>query len=123
MNSTVHALPILHAGHPIWYHGEVAAVAGNGEVYTLGWLDSRDRPVVRAMAIAAFEAPHLSADQQLSFAAYYLLPEERWDDLRGASDEVVALATGLPLDLIERRRILPSVRTSFSTTECDAVCA
>ena len=123
MNSTIHALPILHAGHPIWYRGEVAAVASNGEVFTVGWLDTQDRPVVRAMAIAAFEAPHLSDDQQFSFAAYFLLPEERWDDLCRASDEVVALATGLPIDLIRRRRILPSVRTAFCTPERDVVCA
>jgi hypothetical protein len=123
VNSIVHALPVLHAGHPIWYRGRLAAVACDEEVYSVGWLEQRDRPVVRAMALAVFEAPHLTADQQFSFAAYYLLPEERWDDLRAASDETIACLTGLPVDLVQRRRVLPSVRTSFATPEPAAICA
>jgi hypothetical protein len=123
VNAPVNALPILHAGHPIWYRGRLAAVASDDEVYAVGWLDQRDRPVVRAMALAAFEAPHLTADQQFSFAAYYLLPEERWDQLQKHCDEVVALLTGLPRDVVERRRILPSVRTSFAEPTLESVCA
>ena len=87
MSQAPDALPILHAGHPIWYHGDLAAVVSDGEVYSIGWIGGRDRPVVRAMALAVGEAPHLTSDQQLSFAAYSLLPEERWDALRGSSDE------------------------------------
>ncbi|MGH2461352.1 MAG: hypothetical protein ACRDIY_21045 [Chloroflexota bacterium] len=117
------ALPILHAGHPIWYRGQLRAVAIGDEVYSVGWVEPRDRSVIRALALAVSEAPYFTSDQQLSFAAYYLLPEARWDDLHGLPDELVALQTGLPLDLIERRRVLPRVEPIGAGEEPEAVCA
>lgn len=116
------SLPVLHAGHPIWYRGELAAIASGGEVYSVGWLSGPDRQVVRAMALAAFDAPQLTSDQQLSFAAYYLLPEERWDDLRSLSDDLAARVTGLPIELVERRRTLPSVRVD-ALPAAESICA
>jgi len=117
------ALPMLHAAHPIWYRGQVRAVAIADEVYSVGWIEPRDRPVLRAMALAVFEAPYFTPDQQLSFAAYYLLPEGRWSDLRGLPDELVALRTGLPIDVVQRRRSLPSVEPVAVDREPDSVCA
>ena len=116
-------LPILHAGHPICYHGQVRAVAIDDEVYSVGWVEPRERPVLRAMALAAFDAPYFSPDQQLSFAAYYLLPEDRWIDLADLPDELIALQTGLPLDLVQRRRSLPSVEPASADAAPEAVCA
>ena len=109
MSNTLDSLPILHLAHPIWYQGRLAAVAANGEVYAVGWVEPDQRPVLRAMALAVFEAPFLAPDQQLGFAAYYLLPSERWRTLCSLPDELIAQQTGLPLDLIRRRRALPSL--------------
>lgn len=117
------ALPILHAGHPVWYRGQLRAVTLGEEVYSVGWVEPRDRTVIRALALAASEAPHFSADQQLSFAAYYLLSEERWENLRHLPDELIALQTGLPLDLIQRRRTLPRVDPVREDEPLAAVCA
>lgn len=117
------SLPILHAGHPIWYRDQLRAVAIGDEVYSVGWVEPRDRPVIRALALAIGEAPRFSPDQQLSFAAYYLLPEERWGDLQSMPDELIALQTGLPLDLIQRRRALPRVEPLRETETTEAVCA
>jgi len=102
-------LPILNAGLPIWYHGKLAAVAVDGEVYSVGWVEPGDRSVLRAMALASFDAPHFTSDQQFSFAAYYLLPEDLWCDLQALPDELIARHAELPVDLVRRRRILPSV--------------
>jgi hypothetical protein len=107
VSNTMDSLPILHLAHPIWYQGRLAAVAANGEVYAVGWVEPGQRPVLRAMALAVFEAPFLAPDQQLGFAAYYLLPSERWRALCSLPDELIARQTGLPLDLIRRRRALP----------------
>lgn len=123
MYAEIQSLPTLNAGQAIWYRGELAAVASGGEVYSIGWLAGPDRLVVRAMALAAFEAPHLTSDQQFSFAAYYLLPEERWDDLRHLGDEPASRIAGLPVELIERRRILPSVRVEVPEPASAGRCA
>ena len=117
------SLPILHAGHPIWYRGELRAVVTGDEVYSVGWVEPRDRPVIRALALAASEAPFFTPDQQLSFAAYYLLPEARWTGLRSMPDELIALQTGLPLDLIQRRRTLPTVEPVDAEATLQAACA
>ena len=110
--STLESLPILHAGHPIWYRGRVAAVTVDGEVYSIGWAEPADRTVLRALALAASEAPYFTANQQLGFAAYYLLPDERWGNLRLLPDEAIERATGLPIDLIACRRALPPLDSS-----------
>ncbi len=123
INHVGDVLPVLHAGHPIWYRGQVRAVAAGDEVYSIGWVEPRERPVLRAMALAVFEAPSLTPDQQLSFAAYYLLPEDTWRDLRQMPDELVALHTGLPLDLIQRRRTLPTVDPVPGDLPREAACA
>jgi hypothetical protein len=123
MSAVANAMPILHAGHPIWYRGELAGVAANGEVYTVGWIEPRDRLVVRALAIAAFEAPHLTEDQQLSFAAYYVLPEERWEQLQHLPDELIGLTEGLPVDVVTRRRTLPALGLSRGRAADEVACA
>ncbi len=127
MNQSVHyvgdSLPILHAAHPIWYRGQVRAVAVGDEVYSIGWVEPPERPVLRAMALAIIDAPSFSPDQQLSFAAYYLLPEEKWRDLRQMPDELIARRTGLPLDLIQRRRSLPTVDPVSDDHAAEAACA
>jgi hypothetical protein len=103
------SLPILHAALPVWYRGNLVGLVANGEVFTLGWVEPRERPVVRALALAALEAPSFTPQQQLGFAAYYLLPDERWHDLSWLPDDVIATTTGLPLDVILYRRTLPSL--------------
>ncbi len=117
------SLPILHAGHPIWYRGRLAAIAANDEVYSVGWTDGADRLVVRAMAVAVFEAPQLDSDGQLSFAAYYLLPDEVWDEVERWPDELIERTVGVPQDLIRRRRSLPSLGPKSATQEAETVCA
>lgn len=117
------SLPILHAGHPIWYRSQLAGVAANGEVYAAGWIEPRERPVLRALALAAFEAPHFSPDQQLSFAAYYLLPGDRWADLRGMPDDLIAQTTNLPVEIVQRRRTLPSLGLVDVAVEPESACA
>lgn len=116
-------LPILNAGHPLWYRGRLVGVASHGEAYTVGWIAPPDRPVIRAMALAVLEAPDLSEAQQLAFAAYYLLPEERWAILASRPDELIAARTGLPLDLVRCRRGLPALdgESVVSATHC--ICA
>jgi len=111
------SLPVLNAGLPIWYRGKLAAVAVDGEVYSVGWVEAGDRSVVRAMALAAFDAPHFTPDQQFSFAAYYLLPDDLWCDLQALPDELIAQHAELPVDLVRRRRILPSVEPR-ACSEC-----
>lgn len=127
MNQSVNyvgeSLPILHAAHPIWYRGQIRAVAVGDEVYSVGWVEPRERPVLRAMALAIADAPYFTPDQQLSFAAYYLLPEADWRELRQLPDELIALRTGLPVDLIQRRRSLPSVEPEPIDCAPEAVCA
>ena len=123
VNYVVDSLPVLHAGHPIWYRGRIRAVAIDDEVYSVGWVEPRERPVLRAIALAVSEAPYFTPDQQLSFAAYYLLPENRWDDLRSTPDELIALHTGLPLDVVQRRRSLPSVETNAADVAASIACA
>jgi hypothetical protein len=103
------ALPILHAAHPIWYRGNLVAVASQGEVFSVDWLSGPDRTVVRALGLAVVEAPYLTPDQQLDFAAYFLLPEERWGDLQALTDDCIASQAALPVDLVRRRRTLPTL--------------
>jgi hypothetical protein len=122
-NTIADALPILHAAHPVWYRGRLRAVVADDSVYSVGWVEPRERPVIRAMALATVEAPYFTPDQQLSFAAYYLLPEERWADLRAMPDEIIALRTGLPLDVVQRRRTLPSVDITTIEPEAETACA
>lgn len=117
------ALPVLHAAHPIWYQGRLRAVTIADEVYTVGWVEPRERLVLRAMALAISEAPRLTADQQLSFAAYYLLPEEQWAKLRSWPDDLIARQTGLPIDLVQRRRSLPPLDSREPSVASDTVCA
>jgi hypothetical protein len=117
------SLPILHAGHPIWYRGRLAGVAANGEVYTVGWASTGDRLVLRALAIAAFEGPHLDADGQFSFAAYYLLPDEVWTEVERWPDELIENTVGVPIELVRRRRILPSLGVKSAETTIEPVCA
>src|SRR4051794_28152873 len=102
-------LPQLSAGHPIWYRGQLAGVAANGEVFSFGWVDGRERQVLRALALAAFEAPQLSPDQHFSFAAYYLLPDEVWAGVRHLADEMIARTTTVPVEVVRRRRSLPDL--------------
>ena len=109
MRELPETLPILHAGHPIWYRGRLAGVAANGEVYTVGWTNPADRLVIRALGIAAFDGPHLDADGQFGFAAYYLLPDDVWDDVQRWPDELIEKTTGVPVELVRRRRILPGL--------------
>jgi len=116
-------LPPLSAGHPIWYRGQLAGIAANGEVFTFGWVEGRDRRLLRALGLAAFEAPQLTPDQQFSFAAYYLLPEESWCELRQLPDELIALSTWLPVELVRRRRSLPELGLTIPTRCVEAVCA
>jgi hypothetical protein len=123
MTSLSNTLPILHAGHPIWYRGELAGVAANGEMYAVGWTEPKDRPVLRALALATFEAPQLTPDQQYSFAAYYVLPEERWVELQLLSDDLIALTECLPIDVVRRRRSLPSLGLATARDDVPAMCA
>lgn len=119
------ALPTLHAAHPIWYQGKLRAVTVADEVYTVGWVEPEERLVLRAMALAVSEAPRLTADQQLSFAAYYLLPEERWASLQALPDELIARQAGVPIELVQRRRSLPALGTGTEAAIADpiTVCA
>jgi hypothetical protein len=123
VNVVCEVLPPLSAGHPIWYRGQLAGIAANGEVFSFGWVDGRERRVLRALALAAFEAPHLSPDQQFSFAAYYLLPEEVWCDVRHLADELVALTTSLPVEVVHRRRSLPDLGLEVFPRLVEAACA
>jgi len=123
VNTNFGELPILHAGLPIWYQGRLAAVAVDGEVYSVGWVEPGDRAVLRAMALAALEAPQLTPDQQFSFAAYYLLSEEVWNDLRALPDELIARREGVPVELVRRRRSLPDLMTGATTANRAPVCA
>jgi hypothetical protein len=123
MNGLLEALPILHAGHPIWYKGQLAGVAANGEVYAVGWAEPADRLVLRALAVAAFEAPSLDPDQQLSFAAYYLLPDDIWCDIERWPDELIARTVGVPIDVVRRRRALPPLGLKNADTTDAKVCA
>jgi hypothetical protein len=116
-------LPPLSAGFPIWYRGQVAGIAANGEVFSFGWVDGRERRVLRALALAAFEAPHMSADQHFSFAAYCLLPEESWKEVRHLPDELIALSTSLPLEVVRRRRSLPDLGIATPPRLIEAACA
>lgn len=122
-NVTTGSLPILNAGHPILFRGDLVGVVSDGEIFAVGWIEPRDRPVVRAMGLAILEAPHFTADQQFSFAAYYLLPEELWDDLQVMPDELIARRTDLPLDLIRCRRGLPSLAFRDAIPTPDDICA
>lgn len=123
MNLLEGTLPSLHAAHPIWYRGQLAAVTVDEEVYSVGWADPADRLVLRAMALGLQDAPYFTAEQQLSFAAYYLLPEERWCDLALMTDELISRTTGLPLDLIHRRRELPPLGFECPDRAEAAACA
>ena len=123
MNFVSESLPSLSAGLPIWYRGQIAGLAANGEVFSFGWVDQQERRVIRALALAAFEAPHLSPDQHFSFAAYYLLPEETWSDLRQLPDELIALSTAVPLEVVRRRRSLPDLGTAVPPRMLEAACA
>ena len=123
MKIATDSLPLLHAGHPIWYRGQLAGVAANGEVFSCGWVEARERKVIRALAIAALEAPHLSPEQQLGFAAYYLLPDERWIDLQHLSNDLIAVTTSLPVDLILCRRSLPDLGLMTTSALAEAACA
>jgi hypothetical protein len=116
-------LPILHAALPIWRRGQLVGLVANGEVFTVGWVEPRERSVLRALTIAAQESPSFTPDQQFSFAAYYLLPEERWVDLAWMPDELIASTTGLPVDLVEHRRSLLSLGLSCPTDQIVGVCA
>lgn len=116
-------LPILNAGHPIVFRGDLVGVVSDGEIFAVGWIEPRDRPVVRAMGLAILEAPHFIAEQQFSFAAYYLLPEEIWSDLEPMPDELIARRTDLPLDLIRCRRGLPSLAFRSATPAPNEICA
>ena len=123
MNVVSENLPPLSAGFPIWYRGQIAGIAANGEVFSFGWVDGRERRVLRALALAAFEAPHLSEDQQFSFAAYYLLPEESWMEIRHLPDELIGLSTTLPLEVVRRRRSLPDLGIATHPQLLEAACA
>lgn len=116
-------LPILNAAHPIWLRGNLAGVVCDGEVFAVGWIETVDRLVLRAMALAVLEAPQLTPDQQFAFAAYYLLPDEQWLDLRDVPDELIARRTDLPLDLIRCRRELPSLGIGRSAAARAEICA
>src|ERR1700676_1424410 len=104
VTSIQEALPVINAGHPVWYRGQLVGVAANGEITTIGWVDGADRLVLRALAVAIFEAAQLDPDQQFSFAAYYLLPDEIWNDVERWPDELIERTVGVPLDVIARRR-------------------
>lgn len=117
------ALPVIHSGHPVWYRGQLAGVAANGEVTTIGWLDAAARLVVRALAAAVFEAPQLDPDQQFSFASYCLLPDEIWNDMEGWPDELIERIVGVPADVIRRRRSLPSLGATISDGGYERACA
>ncbi len=123
MTPSIDSLPILHAGHPLWYRGRLVGVAVDGEVYTVGWVEPSERQVVRAIGLAALEAPHFTPDQQLGFAAYYLLPPERWRTLRALPDELIARMAGLPLDLVARRRQLPELGVGDDEVDEEIACA
>ena len=123
MNFVSDSLPTLSAGTPIWYGGQLAGIAANGEVFSFGWVEGRERRVLRALALAAFEAPHLSSDQHFSFAAYYLLPEESWAEVRHLPDELAALSTSLPLEVVRRRRALPDLGIATTPLLLEAACA
>jgi hypothetical protein len=98
-------------------------VAANDEVYAVGWVTPGERLVLRALAVATFEEPSLDPDQQLSFAAYYLLPEETWSDVERWPDELIERTVGIPLDVIQRRRSLPPLGVKLAAYEMEAVCA
>ena len=117
------SLPVLHAGHPIWYKDRLAGVASNGEVYAVGWVDPSERLVLRALAVAIFEAPSLDPDQQFSFAAYYLLPDEVWLEVERWPDDLIERTVGVPLEIVRRRRELPSLGVNYATKEAEAICA
>ena len=123
MNIVSENLPPLSAGLPIWYRGQIAGIAANGEVFSFGWVDGRERRVLRALALAAFEAPEMSADQHFSFAAYYLLPDESWVEVRHLPDELIALSTSLPLEVVRRRRSLPDLGIAQPPRLIEAACA
>jgi hypothetical protein len=116
-------LPPLSAGHPIWYRGQLAGIAANGEVYSFGWVDGRERRLIRALGLAALEAPQLSPDQQFSFAAYYLLPEETWCEVWQMSDDLIALTTSVPVEVVRRRRVLPDLGLSKRPGYIESACA
>ncbi|HEX5416041.1 MAG TPA: hypothetical protein VFZ25_10275 [Chloroflexota bacterium] len=122
-NGATGTLPILNAGHPIVFRGDLVGVVSDGEIFAVGWIEPRDRPVVRAMGLAILDAPHFTPDQQFAFAAYYLLPEELWDDLRVMPDELIARRTDLPLDLIRCRRGLPSLAFRDALPVPEVICA
>jgi hypothetical protein len=123
VNFVSETLPPLSAGLPIWYRGQLAGIAANGEVFSFGWVDGRERRVLRALALAAFDAPEMSPDQHFSFAAYYLVPDETWVELRHLPDELIALSTSLPLDVIRRRRSLLELGVARPALLVEAACA
>jgi hypothetical protein len=98
-------------------------IAANGEVYSAGWVSPGERLVLRALGVAIFEAPSLEPDQQLGFAAYYLLPDEVWSEVERWPDELIERTVGVPLDVIQRRRSLPPLGVKFAAPEAEAVCA
>lgn|GEM_PF-4239054 len=120
---TTDTLPILNAAYPIVYRGDLVGVVADGEIYAAGWIEGCDRPVVRAMGLAIIEAPQLTPDQQFSFAAYYLLPEEIWDDLQDVPDELIARRVNLPLDIIRCRRNLPALGLRVLPGSPEDICA
>ena len=123
MRSIEESLPVIHAGHPIWYRGQLMGVAASGEVTTVGWVGGADRLVVRALAVAAFEAPHLDPDQQFSFAAYFLLPDDIWNDVERWPDELIERTVGVPGDVVSRRRSLPTLGFGRDPQRAEPVCA
>jgi hypothetical protein len=123
MNAVTVSLPILHAGHPIWYQGRLVGIAADGEVYTVGWIDPSERSLFRALGAAVLEAPSLDADGQFSLATYCLLPDEIWLDREDWPDELIARTVGVPLDVVHRRRDLPPLGANYADTVLEPVCA
>ncbi|SRR5258708_18657660 len=117
------SLPVLHAGHPIWYHDRLAGVAANGEVYAIGWTDPSERLVLRALAVAVFEAPSLDPDQQFSFAAYYLLPDDVWHEVERWPDDLIERTVGVPVEIVRRRRTLPPLGLKYADNDAVVACA
>jgi hypothetical protein len=99
--------PTLRLGRPIFYRGDIAAILCGQEAFIADTLSQSDARVVRAMAQAAFEAPHIDDDQLLVYAGYLLLRDELLEEHRDKSDDVFAHLTILPPDFIRHRRRMP----------------